>query len=540
MKIFICQDNIINYEHGNFSDVTEIIWSYINLNESVIKNFPNLEILYYNNYDHKLTSLEPLSLCTNLKILYCDDNKITSLEPLSKCVNLTTLYCGNNKITSLEPLSMCTNLQKLSCYNNNIISLEPLSKCINLQVLVCYYNNITSLDPLSKCINLSELNCSSNQLTSIKPLSHCINLQSLLCNNNELKSLKSLQNNIKIRLLKCAINELTTLDFLSNKNNLEFLDCQCNQINSLEPLSNCINLVKLVCKNNCITSLEPLSNCINLKTLECDNNQVNSLEPLTNHTNLKYIYCNNNRLTSLEPLTNCYNIKRLGFGNNQISSMAPIVNLQYLLEVNYDGNPLDVQSRRFLGLERININTSIYDNKQNIHDIKIQHTVCDSVENLLSDPKPKFSIDTIINSDLNDKTKEALIEYCHDHTFHSVHLTTYIELLSYVWNRIIKSEHQSELKKILEEQIADSECMCFTGRFNRTLSVLVGFYDDIKINISDKSRISAIILNCKDKIIPYNSLLHQEMSRKELINAGYNELEIEPWISAIEEIETIQ
>ncbi len=518
MKIFICQDNIINYEHGNFSDVTEIIWSYINLNESVIKNFPNLEILYYNNYDHKLTSLEPLSLCTNLKILYCDDNKITSLEPLSKCVNLTTLYCGNNKITSLEPLSMCTNLQKLSCYNNNIISLEPLSKCINLQVLVCYYNNITSLDPLSKCINLSELNCSSNQLTSIKPLSHCINLQSLLCNNNELKSLKSLQNNIKIRLLKCAINELTTLDFLSNKNNLEFLDCQCNQINSLEPLSNCINLVKLVCKNNCITSLEPLSNCINLKTLECDNNQVNSLEPLTN----------------------CYNIKRLGFGNNQISSMAPIVNLQYLLEVNYDGNPLDVQSRRFLGLERININTSIYDNKQNIHDIKIQHTVCDSVENLLSDPKPKFSIDTIINSDLNDKTKEALIEYCHDHTFHSVHLTTYIELLSYVWNRIIKSEHQSELKKILEEQIADSECMCFTGRFNRTLSVLVGFYDDIKINISDKSRISAIILNCKDKIIPYNSLLHQEMSRKELINAGYNELEIEPWISAIEEIETIQ
>ena len=165
--------------------------------------------------------------------------------------------------------------------------------------------------------------------------------------------------------------------------------------------------------------------------------------------------------------------------------------------------------------------------------LKIQHTVCDSLRSLLSDPKPVFTIDDIINSDLNNKIKEAIVEYCQDQTIHSIHLITYSELLSYVWNRIIKFEHQSELKKILEGQISDSECMCFTGRFNRTLSVLVGFFGDIKINISDKSRISAIILNSKDKVIPYDSNVHREVAKKELIEAGYSELEIKEWIDAI-------
>jgi len=120
------------------------------------------------------------------------------------------------------------------------------------------------------------------------------------------------------------------------------------------------------------------------------------------------------------------------------------------------------------------------------------------LQSLLKDNKPLLSFDNIISSGLSSKTKESLIEYCQNESVHSVHLITYGELLSYVWpkceafsrlllrnwQRIINSDHKEELFRILEEQIADSECKCFTGRFNRTLSVLVGFYDDIKINIS--------------------------------------------------------
>ena len=86
--------------------------------------------------------------------------------------------------------------------------------------------------------------------------------------------------------------------------------------------------------------------------------------------------------------------------------------------------------------------------------------------------------------------------------------------------------------KILEDQIKDAECKCFTGRFNRALSVLVGFCDDIKIEISDNARIGAIILNIKSK---YTDIVKiKEISKKELLEAGYIETEIEPWLEAIE------
>ncbi len=202
------------------------------------------------------------------------------------------------------------------------------------------------------------------------------------------------------------------------------------------------------------------------------------------------------------------------------------------------GNPIEIptfQIQRMLDRLRYNRNSSIYNDNQNIHDTEIQRTVCDSIQSLLKDPKNHFSIEDIINSDLNKSTIEFLVEYCQDQTIHSIHLITYIELLSLVWNRIQKSIHKSELMKILEEQIADSECKCFTGRFNRTLSVLVGFFDDIKINISDKSRISAIVLNTGDKINPYNPIKHREAATKELKEAGYQEIDFKDWIDAIED-----
>ena len=225
--------------------------------------------------------------------------------------------------------------------------------------------------------------------------------------------------------------------------------------------------------------------------------------------------------------------------DNQITSLDPLVYLIHLSDLRSDGNPLQIQTiqvQRFLDrLNRVNRDSSIYHDKQNVHDITIQKTVCQSIHNLLKDPKPDFSVDNIINSALDIKTKNLLIEYCQDNCIHSIHLITYAELFGYVWNRIINSPYKEELFRILEEQISESECKCFTGRFNRTLSILVGFYDDIKIEISDQSRIGAIILVCKDKIIPYNTEEHRKLAYQELISIGYNESEIKLWLDAIDD-----
>ncbi len=325
---------------------------------------------------------------------------------------------------------------------------------------------------------------------------------------------------------------------IDNFPNLKEFQCSCNKITSLSPLSKCTNLQILNCGFNRLSSLTPLSNFINLQSLCCWRNKITSLEPLSKCINLQTLDCDNNLITSLEPLSDCDYLRKLSCADNQITSLEPLIYLIRLNKIQANNNPIEIptiQIQRMLERIYYNQKSSIYNDNQNIHDIEIQRTVCESVQSLLKDQNNHFSIEDVINSPLNKPTIESIIEYCQDQTVHSVHLITYNELLALVWNRIINSTNKTELFKILEEQIADAECMCFTGRFNRTLSVLVGFFDDIKINISDKSRISAIILNSKYKIIPYDSVKHRETATKELIEAGYKETDFKDWIDAIDE-----
>lgn len=462
----------------NIADpVTKITWNSGELNQFMLDKFPDIN--EFECTSNKITTLNLLSAYVNLRKIDCSYNKITSLEPLSKCINLQELDCHNNNISSLEPLLKCINLQKLNCSNNKLLSLEPLSFCINLRVLYCsydnsdYHNPIMSLESLSACVNLQELYCDGNQIASLDPLSTCINL----------------------RVLRCCYNQ--------------------------------------------ITSLEPLLACTNLEELNCGHNQITSLEPLSVCTNLQKLYCYENQITSLEPLSVCVNIQLLFCIDNQITSLNPIIYLRRLEELRAYNNPIGlptIQVQRFLDRFRgFNKNSSIYIDGQNVHDVTIQKSVCDSLQNLLKDKKIVFNLQKIIDSPLDEITKAMLIEYCQDTAVHSIHLVTYQELLGYVWNRIASSEHRDELFKILTEQISDSECKCFTGRFNRTLSVLVGFYDDIVIEISDNSRIGAIIIATKDKINPYNIEDHKKLALTNLQEAGYSQEEVKPWIDAIEE-----
>jgi Leucine-rich repeat (LRR) protein len=518
MSVTITKSNINDFSKKIFNDITEITWNIDQLNKSIINFFPNLQTLD------------------------CNGNKIKSLESFANCVNLQTLNCCDNEIKLLKPLISCINLRVLNCSNNEIKSLKPLANCINLQILKCNSNHITSLNPIINCTNLRKLNCGRNQIKSLEPLANCISLEKIYCFNNQIISLDPLSNCINLQELKCSYCQIESLDPLTNCINLQILNCSCNQITLLNPLINCTNLRELYCYCNNITSLEPLAKCINLQELFCENNQITSLNALAHCININRLYCNHNQIISLDPLANCVNIQDLACENNQITSLECLVYLRRLYILSYCDNPFNIQSiqvQRFFDRFFIysNKNNNIYQDKQNVHDVTIQKTVCESLQSLLKDDKPLFSINDIIASNLNLITKESLIEYCQDDSVHSVHLITYTELLGYVWQRIIKSEYKEELFKILEEQIAESECKCFTGRFNRTLSVLVGFFDDIKINISDNARIGAIIITCKEKIIPYNSYDHKKMVLKELLEAGYTEEEIKPWIEAIDDNE---
>lgn len=293
---------------------------------------------------------------------------------------------------------------------------------------------------------------------------------------------------------------------------------------------------------NRLKSLAELEHCSQLQALYCSQNLLTSLVNIVSCSELGSLDCARNRLVSLEGIECCLKLETLYCSNNQLTHVGHLVYLPHLSTLYYSGNPLEIQNiqiqrflERFEYTYRFRTGSSIYSDRQTVHNTHIQKTVCESIRRLLSDSKPIFSIETIINSNLSKHTIELLVEYCADGSLHSVHLISYMELLSYVWARIERHEHRDELFRILAEQVNDSECKCFTGRFNRTLSVLVGFYDDIVIEISDSARIGAIILAIEKRLVPYDSKVYRETAYTELLAAGYTIEKIRPWLEAISE-----
>ena len=416
-------------------------------------------------------------------------------QVLANFPNLTKLNCSSNKLTSLTGLKKCIRLRRLNCSNNRLTSLMGIENCDQLLEIDCYHNKLTSLMGIKNCTLLQRLDCSYNKLTSLTGIEKCTQLQGLFCNNNQLTSLTGIEK--------------------------------------------CTQLQGLFCNSNQLTSLIEIENYTHLCVLNCNNNQLISLAGIENCTQLQEFNCSHNKLTLLTGIENCTQLREFNCYNNQLTHISQIVYLRRLEYLNYSNNPLAIQNiqvQRFLDRIQTNRNSSVYDDNQNVHNSTIQKTVCESIQNLLKDPKPDFNIQTIIDSDLKQKIKEQLIEYCEDTTVHSVHLLTYFDLLSYVWSRIIRSEHSNELMKILEEQICDSECKCFTGRFNRTLSILVGFFDDIKIEISDNDRISAIVLAIRDQYSDKSVDEQRKLIVKALEEAGYDEETTRPWIDVLDEL----
>ena len=315
------------------------------------------------------------------------------------------------------------------------------------------------------------------------------------------------------------------------------LDARRNKIASLRNIKTSPELKYLWCEGNALATLDGLEAFSQLKLLEVRANHLVSLEGIDVCTQLDAFYCESNEITTLVGIENCTLLDCLNCSHNRITSLAPIVYLRHLSQIAYWDNPLDVQTIQVQRvLDQSRVSRSIYSDTQNVHDTHIQRTVCESIQRLLTDPKPEFAIEAVLESDLDEKAKALIVEYCSDDTIHSVHLLTYAELLGYVWQRIEQSEHRSELLAILAEQVTDAECKCFTGRFNRTLSVLVGFYDDIVIEISDNSRIGAIIIAIKQGLDVYNPVEHRTRAKTALLEAGYTDEDMEPWLDAIIEV----
>lgn len=504
--------------------------------------FPLLSVL---NISHVWQYSEPIGLqyCPELIELKCE-NCLMQLLDVSSCSKLRIIKCGANDITEIRGLNACIDLETLDCRCNKLSSLG-IMRSNRLKQLLVSNNRLVSTGFLKHTPDLTTLDCAHNLLTRLDCVEHCTDLININCRNNRLVSLGRIGQCIKLQVFNCMYNQLSSLEGLNQCLNLSKLYCDDNKLKNLEGISQCTNLQELGCGYNKLTSLHGISGLDELVTLRCNHNLIESLDGIRTCTRLTNLNCHENRLTSIEPVAGLTHLTTLYCSYNQITSLEPVVYLCQLRAFYYHDNPIDIQSARFerfiqglhqRGRKQLSI---VYTNSQSVHDEHVQKSVCKSLISLLSDPKPQSTTDELLASissmGVTKRAMRLLDTYCADKCIHSVHMITYEELLSYVWNRILQSEHKIELVRILLQQVLESENKCFTGRFNRTLSTLVGFSPDIVIEISDASRIGAIILAIRDRIQPYDIAAHVATAAVELQEAGYTTDEIEPWLRAISE-----
>jgi hypothetical protein len=227
------------------------------------------------------------------------------------------------------------------------------------------------------------------------------------------------------------------------------------------------------------------------------------------------------------------------------SNMIHCARLEY---VSYENTQVELNVMQIRFLNRLaggeKKSGSIFDDKQNIHNSFIQKSFLESCQSLFKDKIPDYEFPRqFLQIDEGDKSKSprrnklastidwrdfwqksdndfgpkktieeqgtknlsvenglgkrrqllcVLSNFLSDNTMHCILNVSYAEVFQKVWNRLnfVKDkEVQLQLCQRLFEEIGESEGMCFTGRITRLVNSLVGFYDDIHIQIDESDQI---------------------------------------------------
>jgi Leucine-rich repeat (LRR) protein len=415
------------------------------------------------------------------------------IQQLSDYDSIVYINCSSNNLTDL-PSKLPGSLQELHCYDNNLTFL-PSKLPESLQILRCSNNKLTSLSSTLPG-SLQELHCSSNNLTSL-PSNLPESLQELQCSSNDLTELPS-----------------------KLPESLRGLDCSDNDLTSL-PSNLPEALYKLQCSGNNLTEL-PSNLPESLRELYCYVNNLTEL-PSNLPESLTHLWCSNNKITSLPiNLHELMNLTYVCYSNNEIEYIPP-------------------QTTRFLNRLKNQGLTQpkLYNDGQNVHDHQIQESIRNSIYGVIKE-KPSITIESmneeiVCSYVLTEVTKRLLLEYCGDDSIHGVMGITFKELLVAVWSIIREHKDGNEIIGIMNTEMADADCKCFTGKMSRLINCLNGYDDRVVITMAENEQIGNIIIIEKEKLCKgYDIEKHKDNVRLAMEERGYGKETIEEWIGYIE------
>lgn len=380
----------------------------------------------------------------------------------------------------------------------------------------------------------------------------------------EIGNLKSLIN-LELRgnnLLKCLPKTIGSLTSLTN------LKLDDNSLKSLPlEIGNLTNLKELWLTGNSLTSLPvEIGNLTNLTELYLDCNKLTSLpKEIGNLTNLSCLTVSSNKLTEIPTeigniinLTNCVlafnritvfpkelcnitGLTHLDLADNNIRYMPlEIVNLRHLTYFSYSSNPIEnllnpIIYRFITNLGRGNLKkTKFYDDSQNVHNSSIQNSIRDSIFNLMANYKPDYNFKFLDSDILTSTAKEALVEFSNYEDVHSIMNISFKELLRAVFIELdtLDTAEQKVVLEVMNQEMEDSICKCFTGRISRLVNCLSGFSSKVSVQISKNEELSNIIVVLRDKISDIDQLKLAIMT--EMKERGYDKETIDEWLEYVD------
>jgi hypothetical protein len=238
-------------------------------------------------------------------------------------------------------------------------------------------------------------------------------------------------------------------------------------------------------------------------------------------------------------------LSELSLSNNNITRLpaelaqCPAATLRTF---HYHGNPIEVNLippnvQRWLERYQHQQNAQIHQDSQNVHNRQIQQCIKDSLNRIINachvnGPPIYSSFEEVRNVIVNDsilspQCKTQLIEYASDQTEHSDLGVTFAEALQYVFTRIEMNQYKDGIKDVLNKEMSDALCKCFTGRISRLIDCLNGIDNLVVINLSPNEQINAIcqqiyeLLSEKGKV-SLKAEDYQARVEKELQERGFD------------------
>jgi Leucine-rich repeat (LRR) protein len=466
---------------------------------------------------------------------------------------ITVTYSNDSTagFNNFDEITNQENIIVIDCSFNNLKHLPDMQSYLwpKLHEFNCGYNQLTQLPGNINLPNLEKFNCSHNKLTQIPNNINMPNLRKFNCSYNELTHLPDIQNCnwSNLQEFDCSYNQLTQLPDIMSMPNLQTFNCSYNKLTQLPAIMLMPNLQEFYCSFNKLTHLPENMNLPNLQLFCCFNNQLTHLPANMTMPNLELFNCSYNQLTHLPDIMLMPNLQTLICVVNLLTQLPlHIMTLTRLRYISYANNPLELSPQIARFINRINnVQTkqlNVYTNRQNVHDSNIQLCIKDSINALTTRPGiGAYNKIQLINTIISDPIltcKEQLIEYLEDDTVHSLLLLTWGEVLWAVLKTIeldFNTEQQNEIKLILNQEMDDAQCKCFTGRMSRVVNCLNGFSPLVNINIKDSDQIGNIIVLIKSKLADnYNVETHKQLVKQELESRGFDDHMIDEWIGYIE------